>query len=112
LDGEKDATGVTEEDCRIAAVPVFSVYEGPDGNAVHIEVDEDETIARSEAAVGEGGVDSEYMSSRARVMAMDLEHGEHVAPKNSSMVQFVAADGVESPVLNGEVSVSQRNVTP
>ncbi|XP_039805987.1 uncharacterized protein LOC120670066 [Panicum virgatum] len=52
------------------------------------------------------------MSSRARVMAMDLEHGEHVAPKNSSMVQFVAADGVESPVLNGEVSVSQRNVTP
>lgn len=112
LDCEKDATGVAEEDCRTAAGPVFSVYKGPDGNAVHIEVDEDETIARSEAAVGEGGVDSEYMLSRARVMAIELEHGEHVAPKNSSLVQFVAADGVEPAVLNGEVSVAQRNVTP
>ncbi|CAL5047905.1 unnamed protein product [Urochloa decumbens] len=52
------------------------------------------------------------MLSRANVMAMELEHGKRVAPKNSSLFQFVAADRVESPVLNEEVSVVQRNAPP
>ncbi|KAK8455500.1 hypothetical protein SEVIR_4G125900v4 [Setaria viridis] len=115
LDGEKDAAGVAEEEitfCRTGAGPVFSVYEGPDGNVVRIEVDEDEIIDRSHAAVGEGSDDSESMLSRARVMAMEPKRGKCVTPKNSSLFQFVAANRVESLILNGEVSVAQRNATP
>ncbi|CAL5042704.1 unnamed protein product [Urochloa decumbens] len=114
LGSEQDVTGIAEEDitfCRTEVGPVFSVYEGPDGNAVPIEVDEDEIIDNSEAAVAAGGVDSECMLSRASVMAMELGHGKCVAPKDSSLFQFVAADRVESPV-NEEVSVVQRNAPP
>ncbi|OEL14682.1 hypothetical protein BAE44_0024298 [Dichanthelium oligosanthes] len=115
LDGENDAIGVTEEEitfCGAGVGPVFSVYEGPEENVVSVEVGEDEIINRSEAAVGLGGVDSECMLSHATVMAMELKCGDHVAPKTSSLFQFVAADRVESPVLNGVVTVAQRNATP
>ncbi|CAN6207690.1 unnamed protein product [Urochloa humidicola] len=115
LGSEQDVIGIAEEDitfCRTGVGPVISVYEGPDVNVLPIEVDEDGIIDSSETAVAKGSADSECMLSRASVMAMELEHGKHVAPKNSSLFQFVAADRVESPVLNEEISVVQRDAPP
>ncbi|XP_062228879.1 uncharacterized protein LOC133926794 [Phragmites australis] len=114
LDNEKDVIGVAEEItfCGTGAGPVFSVYEDPEGNVMHVEVDEDEIINKSEAADGERSCYSDATMSCARVMGKELKSGRHMAPKNSSLFQFVATERMESPAVNGEVSVAQRMATP
>jgi hypothetical protein len=74
-------------------------------SAMQFEVDEDEIINKSEAVEGEGGGNLESMSSRARATAPNSSH-------NGSWFHFAAAERMESSVLNGEVSVAQRNVPP
>ncbi|GJM99152.1 hypothetical protein PR202_ga16230 [Eleusine coracana subsp. coracana] len=107
--------GDTEEVplCGTGAGPAFGVYKDPDGNMMQFEVHEDEIMNRSEAAESEGSGDLESISSRARAIAMELESGERVAPNssaNSSRFHFSSVERMGSSVLNGEVSVSQRNV--
>ncbi|KAK3133024.1 hypothetical protein QOZ80_6AG0531010 [Eleusine coracana subsp. coracana] len=114
-DSKLDMIGDTEEVplCGTGAGPAFGVYKDPDGNMMQFEVHEDEIMNRSEAAESEGSGDLESISSRARAIAMELESGERVAPNssaNSSRFHFSSVERMGSSVLNGEVSVSQRNV--
>ncbi|GJN34278.1 hypothetical protein PR202_gb22927 [Eleusine coracana subsp. coracana] len=114
-DSKLDMIGDTEEVplCGTGAGPAFGVYKDPDGNMMQFEVHEDEIMNRNEAAESEGNDDLESISSRARAIAMELESGERVAPNsrdNSSRFHFSSVERMGSSVLNGEVSVSQRNV--
>uniref|UniRef100_A0ACD6AFB2 Uncharacterized protein n=1 Tax=Avena sativa TaxID=4498 RepID=A0ACD6AFB2_AVESA len=114
-DGGKDLDWDAEESqfCRgIGTGPVFSVFEDPDGNAVRVEVDEDEIISRCATADGEGCSDLQAILSRARVMATEFESGEREVPRNSSLVRFVAIEKNKSRAVDAEISVGQRNVTP
>jgi hypothetical protein len=75
-------------------------------SAMQFEVDEDGIINKSEAVEGEGSGNLESMSSRARATA--APNSSH----NGSWFHFAAAERMGSSVLNGEVSVAQRNVPP
>ncbi|KAI4971967.1 hypothetical protein ZWY2020_002892 [Hordeum vulgare] len=112
-DGQKDLDWDAEESHfgGNGTGPVFSVYQDPDGNAVHVEVNEDEIVNRCESADGEGTDDLQSMLSRARVMAKGFESGEHEVPKNSSLFRFVATEKKESHVADADVSVVQANMT-
>ncbi|KAM3191669.1 hypothetical protein ACQJBY_069125 [Aegilops geniculata] len=113
LDGPKDLDWEGEEShlCGNGTGPVFSVYEDPDGNAVHVEVNEDEIVSRCVSADGEGSGDLQSMLSRARVMAKGFESGEREVPKNSSLVRFLATEKKESRGVDADVSVVQTNRT-
>ncbi|KAL6602720.1 hypothetical protein ACP70R_043081 [Stipagrostis hirtigluma subsp. patula] len=115
LDSQEDVIRVADEEiafCETGAGPVFSVHEDPEGNMVHVDVEEAEIINRSDAVVGEQSGDSDDILYRAREIAKELESGGRGAPKNSSLFHFVAAGRMASPVLNEEGSVAQRKVAP
>ncbi|CAM0910521.1 unnamed protein product [Alopecurus aequalis] len=111
LDDAKDLDRDAEEShfCGTGSGPVFSVYEDPDGNAVHVEVNEDEIVSRCATADGEGSADLQSMLSRARVMAMEFESGEREVPTNGSLVRFVATEKKKPHVVDADVSIVQTN---
>ncbi|KAF7102430.1 hypothetical protein CFC21_103569 [Triticum aestivum] len=114
LDGQKDLDWDAEEShfCGNGTGPVFSVYEDPDGNAVHVEVNEDEIFSRCASADGEGSGDLQSILSRTRVMAEQFESAKREVPKNSSLFRFVAAEKKKSCVADTDASVVQTNGTP
>jgi hypothetical protein len=111
LDGEKDVDWDAEEGHfrGTGTGPVFTVYQHPVGNAVRVEVNEDEIFSRCAAADGEVSADLQPMLSRARAMAKEFESGEREVPRNSSLVRFVPIEKKKLHVADAEVSVVQTN---
>ncbi|AEE80256.1 putative protein [Arabidopsis thaliana] len=74
----------------IGSNPIFTVYQDSVGNVEKVEVDEDEVLSRRRSALG----DLESVSSKlvyAKKLAEQMENGEHVIHKESSLVKFVSS---------------------
>ncbi|XP_006290523.2 uncharacterized protein LOC17885294 [Capsella rubella] len=73
----------------IGSNPIFTVYQDLVGNVVRVEVDENEVLSRRS-----GLEDMESASSRviyAKKLAEQMENGENVIHKDSSLVKFVSS---------------------
>ncbi|KAG7566630.1 hypothetical protein ISN44_As10g031630 [Arabidopsis suecica] len=77
----------------IGSNPIFTVYQDSVGNVEKVEVDEDEIFSRRS-----GLEDLESVSSKvlyAKKLAKQMENGENVIYKDSSLVKFVSSSSSE-----------------
>ncbi|KAF8117855.1 hypothetical protein N665_0008s0196 [Sinapis alba] len=73
----------------IGSNPIFTVYQDSLGNVERVEVDEDEVLSRRS-----GFEDVESVSAKvlyAKKLAEQMENGENVIHKDSSLVKFVSS---------------------
>ncbi|KAL5792231.1 hypothetical protein ACOSP7_000825 [Xanthoceras sorbifolium] len=81
--------------------PIFEVLQDSEGNVKKVSVNEDEIMKRSQVKRDEFG-DKTKANSRiiyAKSLAREMESGENVIPRNSSVSKFVVA-GEESGFVN------------
>lgn len=77
----------------IGSNPIFTVYQDSVGNVVKVEVDENEVLSRRS-----GLEDLESVSTRVRYakkLAEQMENGENVIHKDSSLVKFISSSSEE-----------------
>ncbi|XP_038682897.1 uncharacterized protein LOC119983305 [Tripterygium wilfordii] len=77
----------------IGPTPIFTVFQGLDGNVERVVVDEDEILSRSPVGSGEFE-DLREVNSKilyARSLAQKMEKGESVISRNSTIVKFVSS---------------------
>ncbi|GAB2217467.1 hypothetical protein Drorol1_Dr00000659 [Drosera rotundifolia] len=92
--------------------PIFIVSMDRDGNVERVSVDEDEIVRRSDVEIEsyKENVESEEFEVvnsrivRARKLAKEIECGNHVIPRNSTVAKFVVL-GEESSSVGGFRSV-------
>ena len=79
----------------IGSNPIFTVYQDSVGNVEKVEVDEDEVLSRRRSALG----DLESVSSKlvyAKKLAEQMENGEYVTHKDTSLLKFVSSSSSSS----------------
>ncbi|CAD5332930.1 unnamed protein product [Arabidopsis thaliana] len=87
----KDLTGY----CGICSNPIFTVYLDSVGNVAKVEVDEDEVLSRRRSGLD----DLESVSSKlvyAKKLAEQMENGEYVTHKDTSLLKFVSSSSSSS----------------
>ncbi|XVF33165.1 hypothetical protein REPUB_Repub17cG0144900 [Reevesia pubescens] len=88
----------------IGSGPIFTVLQDLEGNIKRVTVHEDEILKRLEFE------DLEKVNSKvlyAKNLAREMESGENVIPRNSSVAKFVVS-GEESGLVSGSRGVSLR----
>ncbi|XP_030488816.2 uncharacterized protein LOC115705584 [Cannabis sativa] len=79
----------------IGSGPVFTVFLNPDGNVERVSVHEDEILRRSrvEKEDLENSTETKLKILQAENLAREMESGENVIPRNSSVAKFVIEGG-------------------
>lgn len=89
------------EDWGIGSGPIFTVYQDSSGNVKEVSVDEGEILRRNQVEQGEieefPEVNNKILSAKS--IAREMENGNNVIPKNSSVAKFVV-QGKETGFLN------------
>ncbi|KAG7610600.1 hypothetical protein ISN44_As05g025960 [Arabidopsis suecica] len=81
--------------CGICSNPIFTVYLDSVGNVAKVEVDEDEVLSRRRSGLD----DLESVSSKlvyAKKLAEQMENGEYVTHKDTSLLKFVSSSSSSS----------------
>ncbi|OWM68647.1 hypothetical protein CDL15_Pgr023612 [Punica granatum] len=81
----------------IGSGPIFTVVQDSEGNVKHVTVNEDEILKRSGTVPG-NLKDVSLKILRAKSLAREMESGNNVIPRNSSVAKFVVS-GKESGIL-------------
>lgn len=86
----------------IGSGPIFTIFQDSNGNVKWVSINEDEILSRSQV---ERRVDSDdprganHKISAAKMIAIEMESGKNVLPRNSSVAKFVIQGENESSVV-------------
>ncbi|XP_010915948.1 uncharacterized protein [Elaeis guineensis] len=100
----------------VGAGPIFTIYQDTDGKVSRVSVSEDEITKRSQIRVWsleEKESTDEFMDvnskiSRAKLIAKQIESGQYVLPRNSSIAKFVV-EGKKFSFVDGLRSISLQS---
>lgn len=89
------------ENWGLGSYPIFTVYQDFSGNVKHVSVDEGEILRRSQVQPEEieDFPEVNYKILSAKRLAREMENGNNVIPKNSSVAKFVV-QGKETGFVN------------
>ncbi|KAG1335024.1 hypothetical protein COCNU_03G011430 [Cocos nucifera] len=100
----------------VGAGPIFTIYQDTDGKVSRVSVSEDEITKRSQIRVWsfeEKEATDEFMDvnskiSRAKLIAKQIESGQYVLPRSSSIAKFVV-EGKKFSFVDGLRSISLQS---